>query len=313
MHVNEIQDDKLYYIEPLRVHIQGKYLKSRVLLEMIRYEIRRVEEANNRRIERPRTKYAFCYSDDPPAYLLFLSDSGVQHLVQELDLPQDKETCYGSKLFAGPELVEPSFATQFEKYSVEAFGLKIKLPIPLPSSITRLSQLAPSQYRCPPRYYEEFPWLLVQVWRLRVFNCPIEALQNSPYHPVSDDNPPLMYFEERWHPQNGLRRILSGLEHLRHSQSSFIGKFIDDALFLIGNPEKLLKNRGRHKKYSTANKFYRSLTEALSELADIGKESPTEVEVAEQMNISPATFKRRLNDYGLTWEAVLQKNFPILS
>jgi hypothetical protein len=311
MHVSEIRDDKLYYIKTLRLRILGKYLKSRSFLEMIRSEIRRVKEEKNHRLERPHLEYAFCYSDNPPAYLLSLSDNGVQQLVRKLGLPQVKGAGYASKLFAGAELVAPSSSREFEKYSVEAFGLGIKLPHPLPSSITRLSQLAPSQYTCLPKYYEEFPWLLVQVWRLRVFNRPIEALQNSPYYPVSDNNPPLLYFEECWHPQEGIRRALGGLEHLRNSQTSFIGKFIDDSLFLTRNTERPVKNRGRHKKYPTANMFYSRLTQALSELSDIEKENPTEVEVAEQMNISSATFKRRLNDFGLTWETVLQKKFNI--
>lgn len=308
MHVSEIHDDKLYYIKPLKLRILGKYLKSRALLEAIMGEIRRVEKEKTHRLKHSRPKYAFCYSDDPPAYLLSLSDNGVQQLVRELGLPQVEGMGYAARLFIGSELVEPSFSRDFEKYSVEAFGLYLPKPL---TSITDIPQLDPSQYRSPANYYEDFPWFPVQIWRWRVFNCPIETLQTNPYHPVSDDNLPLMYFEERWHPQDGKRRLLGGLEHLLHSQISFIGKFIDDALYLIGDTEKPVKTRGRHKKYSNANKFHRKLTEALSELSHVGKESPTEVEVAEQMNISPATFKRRLNDYGLTWEAVLQKKFSI--
>jgi hypothetical protein len=292
MDVSEIQDDKLYDIKPLRLRILGKYLKSLAFLRMIKSELRRVEEEENRQ----RPAYAFCYLDDPPAYLLTLSDNGVEQLVRKLGLPQVEKMGYASTLFTGAELVDPSFSREFEKYSVEAFGLNMPPPL---TSTTDLSQLDPPQYTCPPKYYETPPWFPVQIWRLRVFNCPIKALQTSPYHPVSDDNPPQMYFEELWNPQDGMRRVLGGLEHLRHSQTAVIGKFIDDALYLIGNKEKQVRNRGRHKKYPTAIKFCHKLREALSELSGIGKESPTEVEVAEQMDISSATFKRRLNDFGL--------------
>ena len=59
-------------------------------------------------------------------------------------------------------------------------------------------------------YWYESPYHLVQIWRLRIFNCPLERIQVPISNPLNPNTPPIVKFEWRWHPQKYPEHFLYG-------------------------------------------------------------------------------------------------------
>jgi hypothetical protein len=195
MRLSDIKDDQCYKIESLGLLIPGKHLKNPDVFRAIREEVRRLEEK-----KREESRYypglynaqVFKYSDDPPAYVITPKFAGVRHLIQELDLPEDQESVYFSRLFKAEDFVKFALRRSnknFENYAVEVFGLKINLPEPLPAGTWLPPTPDPSQYKCSPMYWEEYGMRLIQIWRIRVFACPVEVILTSPSNPLSSLSP----------------------------------------------------------------------------------------------------------------------------
>ena len=303
MRLSDIKDDQFYEIESLGLLIPGKQLKCPDVFRAIRAEIHRLEEK-----KREESRYypgwhnaqVFKYSDNPPAYVITPKFAGVRHLIQELDLPQDQESVYFSRLFKARDFIK--FALRhsnknFENYAVEVFGLKINLSEPLPTGIWLPPTPDPSQYKCPPMYWQEYDMRLIQIWRIRVFACPVELIQTSPSNPFSSLSPNVLYFEERWHPKRIIERNLFGLEHLAELHIS-VERFYEGAMEIVsGRPKKSTR--------FTGDSFKRKYEEKYSEVSREYGCIPKKGAVARAMGISRSSFYTYLDEFDLPWPPLI--------
>src|SRR5947209_960194 len=236
-----------------------------------------------------------------PVYIIRPTFEGVKKLIEELDLPSGPRELYYSKLFNGVEYVNlrtPPIE-RFMKYTVEAFGVKIKPTGPL-SYPPKYEIPDPSQYSTPPKYWQNSHLEIIQIWRLRIFDCPIEALQTTASNPLTPYHPSTLYLEERWHPKQPRLVFVGGLPEVHISFLPEFNRFFSDAYRIL----ERLNLRGRPhgtSRYPDSDAFCRRMRKEVRVYRKLHKCKPTEKEIASKMGISESTFKRELRMAGLSW------------
>lgn len=239
---------------------------------------------------------------NPLTYTIFPSFKGAEDILSELLMPTGKERAYSLSFVSVRNFLRYSgryhhkIAKRFSRYTVEAFGLRIKLPtdfdlgmtVPLPD---------PSQYKCQPDYWIPGGIIPVQIWRLRVISCPLEDLKTSPSSPFGKLPIGTMYVEERWHPQEDKQKSTHLIGKASLAQIKRLERFEKDAMRILGGTFKLGRPRGT-KKY-TLDEFRDKLRAAYKILCDgENKQQPKQFALAENIGISLATFKRFMDDIG---------------
>ncbi|MDT4956123.1 MAG: hypothetical protein QOJ02_4261 [Acidobacteriota bacterium] len=236
-----------------------------------------------------------------PIYIIRPTFEGIKRLVEELDLPSGPRELYYSRLYSGGEYVTPTGQRieKYEKYTVEAFGLKME-PTPPLSYPLKYEIPDPSQYSTPPKYWQNSHREIIQIWRLRIFDCPLEALETTAANPLSPYHPNTLYLEERWHPNRPRLVFLGGLSDVNISFLPELKRFFCDAYRIL----ERLNPKGRPpgtSTYSSSNAFCRRMKKELREFRKSEKYKPTEKQIAFKMGISESTFKRHLRIAGLSW------------
>lgn len=248
----------------------------------------------------------FRYCDDPLAYAIKARFTGVSELIKELRAPDAGNRIYCVK-FTGVEgvLKTGDLPLRFKEYSVERFGLIV-------GTLARLaggSKLTPfirdsRAFISQPSYWQERPGFLIQVWRTRVFACPVTQIRTSLSSPLSLSKPLGMYVEESWHPTRGKHRYLHWTQH-NHRNNSKIDQFRRDALRILeGVGTRGVGTRGRPigtKQYSDRDEFIRKYRAAYSKAAREAGDEPSQYLVAAVMVISVSTLQRRLSEFGVPW------------
>lgn len=306
MRLRDIKDNGLYKIKELDFSVPGSTLKSPGYWEMIQEVIRRRKEEielDSKCYPDRYNRQVFRYDDNPPAYTITPQFAGMRRLIQELGLPEEQDTLYFLRLFSGPQFNKYALrppSTNYQEYSVETLGLKIKLPSSVPSQYF-LPLPDPSQYKCAPMYLEECGAYLIQIWRTRVFPCQVESIKTSPSNPLNPYNLNVIYFEERWHPQRGIERDLRGLENMQGVQASVkINKLYKDALeILTGSRKKRSKSFGPTR--FTPDSFEKKYTDEAIRLFKIHKCIPKKAAVAHELNIPRSSFYNYLDYFELPW------------
>src|ERR1051325_2743382 len=185
----------------------------------------------------------FRYRDDPPAYQILAGYDGIKDLIEELRAPSHFNRIYCARLSSAEALFKTGGlpARRFLDYSVERFGLRIE-PFPAVSSKGNLRSPVKDSlvYVSQPSYWYEGSDYLVQVWRTRIFPCPVSAIKTNLQNPLTCPRHWGMYFEESWHPTRGKERSLHWIEH-KHRNNSKIEQFRKDALVILDG----LRRRGR--------------------------------------------------------------------
>jgi hypothetical protein len=246
----------------------------------------------------------FRYRDDPPAYAIKARFAGISELLKELRAPDDANRIYCVK-FSGVEevLKTGDLPPRFKNYSVERVGLNI-------GTLTRLAgggKLKPfirdsKLFISQPSYWHERPNFLIQVWRTRVFACPVTQLQTDLSHPLSFIRPLSMYLEERWYPTRGKDRYLHWAVHHQRNNSR-IEQFRRDAVQILEGGGKLGRPKGT-KIHNSREEFIREYGAAYSKSAQGGEGEPSQVSVASVMEISVSTLQRRLREFSITWPPI---------
>lgn len=184
-------------------------------------------------------------------------------------------------------------------YTVEQFGLLLEPELQRRGDVAAgYTSLKESNYLCLPLYWSERPDYRVQVWRTRIFDCPLVNFPTSLSSLFGPARPVNMYMEECWHPNIGKERSLTWFEH-RYRVGQKIDQFRKDALLILGDPKRI----GRSKKYGSRNDFILDLKEAYEKVLGISGDDPTQLEVASEMKIEITllTFQRRLKEHGIPW------------
>lgn len=203
----DIKDDRWYKVEALPLWLKGNEIKKPEVIRSIRELVRRREEEAeyNRKCFPSRDNIqVFQMSGNPPSFYINPDFEGVRQVVKDLDIPNSSEATYFLRFFHGAEFIKyhkRSFL-KFKKYAVEAFGIRIKLPADVDLfKLERQPLPEATDYKYPPFYWYESPYHLVQIWRLRIFNCPLERIQVPISNPLNPNIPPIVRFEWRWNPQ----------------------------------------------------------------------------------------------------------------
>jgi len=312
MLLGEIEDDKLYYVEKLRMYIQGKYLKSPRLQRAfcddlkeeegsIDYERRCYPSNNDLQV------YQLAY--DPPTYCIKPNFEGLKQLTHLLHLPSRTDQPYYSQFFRG-ELFSKSKeqdSQNLEGYSVEFFGFRL-----LPSEPAEYTYLprqlfpSPSNYNCLPRFLYIDDYRLIEIYRMRVFSCPLETLNIKTSSPLSPLEPKIMYVEETWHPLCDEHKTIIGLEPKLAQKYSYKQEFIEAAFSILEYKKKPGRRTGPTN-YESSQLFIEDLTQAYYFLVDSEVRRPSQDSVARELGISRTTLCRYLNFFGTSWPPVKPK------
>jgi hypothetical protein len=307
MDSNDIQDDIYYEIKPLGRWIRGKELKHPYIRKGIHELILGQKEAieNERRFylnigETPVVQL----NAKPPAYIIHSSFQGLRDLLIELDMPEDPRHVYCAKLFPGFDMrYKKRGHEKPQKYSAEIFGLFLKLPDLTSYDLKDWFLNERSQYKCQPRYWASPSGHIVQIWRLRLFHCPITNVRTSISNPLSPSAPAVVYLEERWHPQREMKLSLNGLEHLRDSKISPFIQFTSDALGAIGKTKRAGRPRWSGK-YKSPEAFIEAYRRAYFDLLLEKNDEPIQEAVAYKLKLTYTNFKRLKRKSEVEWPPI---------
>lgn len=220
MFLADIEDNRWYKVKALSLWLRGDEIKQPEVIRSIRELIRRREEEaeyNRKRFPSPDNIQVIQISDKPPAFYIRPAFEGVRQVVKDLNMPNDLDAGYFLRFFHGAEFIKyhkRSFL-KFKKYAVEAFGMRIKLPADVDIfKLERQPLPDAADYMYPPLYWYESPYHLIQIRRVRIFNCPLESIQVPISNPFNPNTPPIVKFEWRWHPQKYPEHFLYGPHNL---------------------------------------------------------------------------------------------------
>jgi hypothetical protein len=249
-----------------------------------------------------RNAQVYQVSQNPPYYSIAPSYPPAQALARELGMPVAADETYWLQVRPG----NTPFTRQkkYQNYSIEEFGLTTKRPtLPKldPEEVMRLGRPEtpkpdPSLYTCRPRYWCFSGEWLVQIWRSRVLACPIKCFRSTVERPFISQYPNVMFFEEIWHPIQGRKRSVGGIEHLHQSAGTHDpNELYRDALRILGY--KVRKSRRR---YETADELRRDLAAASLRIKVYRAKKGTLENFALELDIDRKTLSNYLNDFSLS-------------
>jgi hypothetical protein len=299
----DIEDNGWYKVKALPLWLKGSEVKKPEVIASIRELVRRHEEEaeyNRKRFPSPDNIQVAQMSDKPPAFYISPDFEGVRQVVNDLNMPHSFDAGYFLRFFHGAEFIKyhkRSFL-KFKKYSVEAFGVRIKLPADVDLFKLEWQPLPdPTNYKYPPSYWYESPYHLIQIWRLRVFKCPLERIQVPISNPLNPHVPPVVKFEWRWHPQNDPQYILYGPHNLFPRYPPKPIAFFNDCRRIIG----LGRAIGRPSEFADPDFFIQIVTDAFRRLLKRNRSRPSRQLVAEKLEIDRKTLYHYLNFFKVPW------------
>lgn len=243
----------------------------------------------------------FQYADMPPAFRVYPKFDEINRTIRDLDLQDYPAEAFYVRFFQAKDIqIRRDDSSKEYNYAVQAFGIKL----PWPEGMDPFVDVQPipdaSKYKKPPIYWYENPLFLVQVWRIRIFNHPLESFQDFLSSILDSRTPPVIYFQERWHPHHHPQRDLCGLEHVRDFQISAISMFLEDCLRIVGEHRTIGRptNTGE---FRDAVSFERAFYAAFQKLYNDLGESPFRIRVAKELGVDRKTLGRYLNKFGIPW------------
>lgn len=237
----------------------------------------------------------------PPAFRVYPNFDEINRTIQDLDLQGYPADGFYVRFFQAKDIqIRRDGASKEYNYAVQAFGIKL----PWPEGMDPFVDVQPipdaSKYKKPPLYWYEYPWCLVQVWRIRIFNRPLESFQNFLSSILDSRTPPVIYFQERWHPHHDTKRDLCGLEHVRDFQIAAISMFLEDCLRIVGEHRTIGRPPGTGE-FRDADSFKQAFFVAFQKLFDDLGKSPSRTRVAKELGIDRKTLGRYLDKFNVPW------------
>jgi hypothetical protein len=304
--INQFNDNDGFILEGGDIKFPGKNFKSRNFREMVLDAIRerRSDEAYERSCyPSVHDKQVFLARDRPRVYLMYTRFEPARALANELGMPVDEGARYivchytGALFKRGDKRYE-----KYKKYSLEIFGLAVDFPSPTPDPLPpRVPLPDPAPYKSEPTYYWWNGFDLVQVWRRRVFLCPVEELHSSLAEPLSPREPQTLFMEERWHPGAADRRVtVGGPDHIT-TRMTVLNRFQTDAFGILNYQNRKGRKRGS-KKFRSKEAFIKAGRKAYGDYMDFLGERPNQLQLAIKMGISESSFNNYMNEYELVWD-----------
>jgi hypothetical protein len=308
--INQFNDDDGFIVEGGDIKFPGRNFKSRNFREMVLDSIReRRDKEDYERSWYPNVndKQVYLARDRPRVYLINARFEPARVLAVELGMPIDEGTHYLVCHYTGALFKRGNARYEnYKKYSLEIFGLSVDLPSPpLDPLPWRVPLPDPALYKTEPTYYWWNGFSLVQVWRRRVFPCPVEELRSSLAEPLSPREPQTLFMEERWHPDATDRRVtVGGPDHIA-TRMTALNRFQTDAFGILNYQNRKGRKRGS-KKFRSKEAFIKAGRKAYGDYMDLMGERPNQLQLADQMGISEASFYNYMNEHQLIWDADLK-------
>lgn len=314
MRLTDLDDNTLYKIRLLPLWVRGDFLKEPQTRWWIDDLIKRREKElddERRCYPDPRNTQVYQFKDTPPTFTIKAGFRPIQQLVRELGMPSDQGDSYYSTIMSGDAffkclsissyILKQPIMERLKKYSVELVGLRMKWPDgvnildmpepPLPD---------PLQYKSPPSYLYDSHIHVVQIYRLRIFNCPSGSLHTTPSSPLSPPRPTCLFFEERWHPHTLKKQDMCGLENLPRFRYTEVAKFWADCRRLTEPGKKLGRPIGSGE-YQDSAQFIQDVTDAYRKCFERLGRKPSQSHVAKQVLMSRSRLSEKLSEFGIPW------------
>lgn len=238
----------------------------------------------------------------PLTYMISPSFIDALETLDNLKMPREVYRRYHLRFLSvedflrGMDYARPKLDERYRNYTVQTFGLisdykrGMRLPLPPPD---------PSQYKCQPMYWTILDLLPIQIWRIRVFSCPLGKVKTSIHNPFGVFPSGTVYVEQRWHPQAGVSRYIGGLEKPPSPPRIGLDQLYEDALRILeGN---IKRGRPRGTTEYTRNTFGRDLKKYYRKLWKQNRQRPSKTAVAVKMGISRASLYNYLKLFTVRW------------
>lgn len=254
-----------------------------------------------------RSWQVYLETDDPLIYRIRGSFPAAQEIIKTLGMPANTSETYWLLITKGNRIRKKH--KKYGNYAVEDFGIGIKgVKLDPETEISDETHLPnwpldpqmpdPSAYKREPRYWRLFGGVhLVQVWRSRVFSCPLDDINSTVEDPFSLKQPRIMYFQETWHPHRGQKRWIAGLENTEHSTKWDLSEFYRDALRLLGYKTRKLGPYA----YVNIDVFLRDFEDACAKVRQRQTRRPSLTNVALELLIDRRTLKKCLERFDIPW------------
>jgi len=164
------------------------------------------------------------------------------------------------------------------------------------------------QYNYQP-VYRDIDIVPIEVWRKRVFPCPLEDINTSVHNPLGVYPAGMPYVEERYHPRfrhPRVRMSIGGLEEAFKFRRIDLNELYEDALRIInGRVKRVRPGRKPEEVLYTKEEFINDVISYYRLLRDKGDRRPSRESVRQMMGISRTTFYKYRNRFGLrSWPPV---------
>jgi hypothetical protein len=295
MPLSGFEDGAFFKFRSLPVWLEGQDLKDPDLVgrvqEFLRFHEQKIEY-RRRKLSDGYTKFVYQLSEKPPAYCFYPHFAGIRQIAEELDMPCHLDRYYFLRYFHGGDFLKfkRRYSKKFRRYTVEALGIQSGVPEYDPFKKGMYPFLDPSQYKHPPFYWHEEPWCLIQVWRIRVFDCPLESIQVPLSSPLAPSLPTVLKFEWRWHPDHVPRPDIFERQQLQIFGRTKLQSFLRNCIRMTGGHMK----RGRPKEYTDRNSFLQDCTDAYQLLEEHNGRPPNQSLLADELLIDRKTLRQCL-------------------
>lgn len=249
---------------------------------------------------------SFIFRMGTPHYYLFTSTPpGLPDVLYDLKMSPATFGEYDLRFLSVEDFLKdrgrphPKLSKRYQSYTVQTFGLSA---CPRPGMKFSFPPPHPSQYKCEPMYWYRLGVLPVQIWRIRVFSCPLEKIKTSIHNPFGLFPPQTVYVEERWHPKAGVTRLIGGLGNAPNYGSVGLEQLYEDALGIMTGYIK--RGRPRGTTYYTREQFSTDLKKhyrkVLKETKG-GSRKPSRAAVALSLGIGISTLYRYMDKFNVHW------------
>ncbi|HEX8495364.1 MAG TPA: hypothetical protein VF658_21305 [Pyrinomonadaceae bacterium] len=306
MSSREFEDDALFKLKSLPLWLEGLDLTDPKLIrgaqEFLRFHEQEIEY-KRRKVSDGFTKFVYQLSEKPPAYCFHPYFEGTRQIVEELNMPCDLDRLCFLRYFHGGDFskYQKRYSKKFKRYAVEALGIRTWGPDFNPFKKETCPPPDPSQYKHPPMYWYEDRWCLVQVWRIRVFDCPLETIQVPLSNPLMPYLPPVLKCEWRWRPNNVSMLDFFERQQLHTFGRSKLQSFYKYCKSVTGGEIK----RGRPNEYTDKNSFVQDFTDAYQLLDEGNETSPRRSLIADELLIDRKTLRYYLNHFNVSFFSLL--------
>ena len=300
MTLSGTEDEALFKHKALPLWLEGLDLKNpkmeSCVQEFLRFHEEKLEFIR-RKISDGYIPFVYQLSEKPPAYCVGPDFEGIQQIAQELCMTSDMDRFYFLRYFHGGDFLKfkRRSAKKFRRYTVEALGMQTSTTNANLCKLMIYPLTDMSKYKHPPFYWHEAPWRPIQIWRIRVFDCPLETIKVPLSNPLSIYTPPISQFEWRWHPDRDPELYFYEPSGRRMPQNIVPRSFSKYCRSITRTEIK----RGRPEVFTDPDFFIKIFTDARQKLKDRNGKASMGLIAEDELQVNRKTLRKYLNRFGV--------------